>query len=159
MKRLTVIRHAKALDRIDYAEQFPSKSDWDRRCTRKGLLEAIRRARKWQKSSEFFPQILFSSELRRAQETAEIFGLCLNLDVSTVEELNPGNSLSNLHDRILSHPFSHTALVGHEPQLSDYIENYCDNPPIDLINPMAKSGILCFELNQSDADWIYTGSF
>ena len=66
------------------------------------------------------PQLILTSPLVRARETAEILGDELSLDRSPteLEELAPGRPASGMTEKLLEHPESAILLVGHMPDLS-----------------------------------------
>jgi phosphohistidine phosphatase len=114
--RLLVIRHAIAEERA--AAEKAGRPDAERALTKagrrkmQGAAEGLRRVEKR-------VDVLGSSPLVRAQQTAEIVGAAYGkLAVATVDALKPGKSVKGVLGWVQGQPDDATvALVGHEPQL------------------------------------------
>ncbi len=110
------IRHGIAADPEDY------ERDGDRPLTEKGRQKTQAIAQRLQELKLQFDEIL-TSPLVRAHQTAEIFlekGLAPQLTVN--ESLAPIGSFSNWLDEIKTLEHKTLALVGHEPDLSQWAE-------------------------------------
>ena len=114
---LLVLRHGKAEDR---GGDVP---DEERHLTKKGIRD-IRRVSRWMARSEVVPDIIVSSPLARAKETAEIVADRIGFagEVVRWDELAPGPDPSAVTARLGElEGASLPLLVGHEPQLSSLI--------------------------------------
>jgi phosphohistidine phosphatase len=114
---LLILRHGKAEDRGE------GVADESRTLTKKGIRD-IRKVARWMARSEVIPDVIVSSPLPRAKETAEIVADRIGYggDVSLWDELAPGPDPAAVVARLgelggASLPL----LVGHEPQLSSLI--------------------------------------
>lgn len=114
---LILLRHGKADD-------FNSLGDGARALVEKGREQA-RRAAKTLKRANLLPEIVLTSPLVRARQTAdefcEIAGLPGPLSQSWLScGMSPGEALSELSSFA---DFKRIAIVGHEPDLSRLIES------------------------------------
>jgi phosphohistidine phosphatase len=93
-------------------------SDIDRRLTVEGRTMLQRQAR-WMAGLKLPFELVVSSPLRRARETAEIIANGLGIQSVTDELLRPGCAAADLAE-LVSHHFSGTNVlfVGHQPDLS-----------------------------------------
>lgn len=115
--QLIILRHGKAEDHAS------SGRDYDRALVEKGFEQA-RRAGRLIRESGFQPDIVLSSPLVRARETAETFCKAADIAEPVIQEwlacgMRPETALSEL--RAFS-DFKRVAIVGHEPDLSSLIE-------------------------------------
>ena len=110
--KLLFLRHATAEDAQG------GMSDWDRALTDEGRTQAevVGNALRLLETQ---PEIVLSSPLVRARQTAEIVAALLGCRVELVDELQPGaDSINNLQ-HVLQHYDAETVmLVGHEPDFS-----------------------------------------
>ena len=112
-----LLRHGKAED------AGPGIGDTDRRLTKKGR-EEIAAAGRWMAAQELRFDLIATSPLVRAQETAKIIAECLGKKdrLSTWKVLAPGGNPDIVCCQIRKHPDLHAILlVGHEPLLSALI--------------------------------------
>lgn len=112
-----ILRHGKAED------TGPGIGDADRRLTKKGR-EKIFAAGRWIAAQELRFDLIASSPLVRAQETATIIAGCLGEKTRPVtwKVLAPGGNTDTVCQLIGKHPDLHAILlVGHEPLLSALI--------------------------------------
>jgi len=115
---LLILRHGKAETRGE-----PGKDDASRLLTPKGARE-IRVVSKWMAGCGIAPDLIASSPLKRARETAEIVadGISYGLEVAIWDELGPGSDPEAIRERLAGLPdVSMVLLVGHEPHLSHLI--------------------------------------
>ncbi|MEO8884500.1 MAG: histidine phosphatase family protein [Mucilaginibacter sp.] len=115
MKKLLLIRHAKATHEADF-------KDFERPLLDRGLHDAANMATRLKETGDI-PQILISSPALRTLATANIFSQHLNLsqaqinmDIYEASEkilVNVINSLPNEHDFI--------GIVGHNPGISELL--------------------------------------
>jgi len=112
-----ILRHGKAED------ARPGRGDADRRLTKKGR-EEIAAAGRWMAAWELRFDLIATSPLVRAQETAAIIADCLGEKdhLLTWKELAPGGDPESVCHLIGKHPDVRALLlVGHEPLLSALI--------------------------------------
>jgi phosphohistidine phosphatase len=112
-----ILRHGKAED------AGPGRGDADRKLTKKGR-EEIALAGRWMALQELRFDLIASSPLARARETAEIVcGVLGEKDPPvTWNELAPGGSPAGVCRRIQKHgDLRAVLLVGHEPLLSTLV--------------------------------------
>jgi len=132
---LFVLRHGKA-------EQSSDRADGKRALTGEGKDE-MRKIGKWMQQKKFRFDVIATSPLIRAYETAEIVARSLGQKERFVvwEELGPGGDLDTLSYRI-SRYGEDTAiiLIGHEPMLSMFISRIISgHDTVSLV--LAKGGL------------------
>ena len=113
-----ILRHGKAEKRGE-----ARKDDADRLLTRKGARE-IRAVSGWMVANRIAPDVVATSPLKRARETAEIAadGISFRGEISVWDELGPGPGPEAVRERLEALPDAQVILlVGHEPQLSELI--------------------------------------
>lgn len=115
---LYVLRHGKA-------EAFPSpgRQDADRPLTRQGRDE-MQRIASWMLRNRCRLDLIATSPLKRAEETADIIAGVYNLEKRLVvwEELSPGMDFDRLMEQIVScDDLTSLLIIGHEPSLSGCI--------------------------------------
>lgn len=141
-----VLRHGQAEPR----EQ--GKPDADRKLTAKGKRD-VRNVLTLARKAKAAPQVIYTSPLRRAQETAavaaEVFPDC---PIVTTRRLLPSASPAALGKEIAADPnVSRVLLVGHSPHLEAVIAHLLQAPvAIDL-----KKGALV-SLTGGTLQWIIT---
>ncbi|MGA1621664.1 MAG: phosphohistidine phosphatase SixA [Synechocystis sp.] len=136
---LYLIRHGIAEDRRE------ELADGDRRLTAKGIDKTQRIAQRLQKMGVEFDLIL-SSPLTRAQQTAQLFierGLSPQLE--TFAPLTPATDIARGLEQLAQDYASRSkrclALVGHQPDLSQWAEYLVFGAPHDKI-VLKKAGII-----------------
>jgi phosphohistidine phosphatase len=117
---ITFLRHAEA--------EGHASSDFDRRLTTKGIEQAVK-AGKFCSRSGLVPDVILSSPVIRARQTAEIVAKAVGVDVDVVEWLACGmepedclKQLSGLAE------VGSILLVGHEPDFSEAIAHLIGLP-------------------------------
>lgn len=118
MANLLIVRHAIALEREEW--NLRGRSDFDRPLSERG-------ERKFKKALAGLKKIIlkidtvYSSELVRARETAEIlsesYGLKTTIDVSYNHGKLPRDMLTHLSKLLAGKNDQTIAVVGHEPEL------------------------------------------
>jgi len=154
---LYILRHGKA------GQSFNRPEDSDRKLTSEGRSD-IRKVARWIRSKKIRFEVIATSPLTRAYETAEIVARTLKEKgrLEVWDELSPGGNQKTL--------FSHAAqynkdaaiiLVGHEPALSGLIGSIItggDTASIILTKGgMAKIRTYSFDRKPSgDLQWLLT---
>ncbi|HXN33539.1 MAG TPA: phosphohistidine phosphatase SixA [Polyangiaceae bacterium] len=123
--KLYVMRHGPAEEEAD------SGVDGDRALTAVGRRRVRNVAKALLEAGEQ-PIHVFTSSLVRAVQTAEIVAVVTNLsdhdDGGTVRvrrELAPGGAGAQLAQRLASEGLRRVMVVGHEPDLSDFVSTLC----------------------------------
>jgi len=101
----------------------PQKADFDRELSAHGAKELEKAARRL-KEIGFHPDLLVTSPLVRARQTAQILAKGLKLEKRLVVDprLDPGLDVAKLRAVIAEHAEADNfAFVGHEPSLSEVI--------------------------------------
>ncbi len=118
MRRVFVIRHAEAEEPVDAARE--RRNDGQRRLTESGKRDMCKAAAGLARLVEDIPLIL-TSPLKRALETAEILQAAFpRAKLRQQSLLSPGFDPDALLRSIAGQP-GPIALVGHEPDLSQWI--------------------------------------
>ena len=158
--KLYVLRHGEAADRDDpcYA------NDADRPLVRKGVRRTRALARVLRRLDITFDVIL-SSPLVRARETAEIVGHELRLEsrLELTEHLAPAGDVEKLVHRMnqLRPTPENILLVGHEPDASRLVSLLCTGG-LDLALTLKKGGLCRMEIEALSAgrcaglEWLLT---
>ncbi len=146
---LVLLRHGKA-------ENSHPDGDFSRALVEKGRKQA-RRAAKLLKSAGMLPDIVLTSPLVRARQTAEEFSETAEIPGAIIQGwlasgMTPENALAEL---AAFHDFNRVAIVGHEPDFSQLIQWILgtDGGSIDVkkgalaclaINPPSRRGTLLY---------------
>jgi len=129
--RLLVIRHAIAEDRDTFAST--GRDDASRPLTDQGKRR-MRRAARGLHGIVSTIDVLVSSPLTRAQETAEIVAAEYEIErIEHAEELRPEHPLPEAVAALARYDGDVVAIVGHEPQLSRLVTF--------LVSGMDRSGV------------------
>ena len=132
--RIVFVRHATAED------GGPSLPDWDRALTPEGRAEAPLVSNALQ-ALELQPDLVLSSPLVRAYQTAEIIAPVLGCTVMVADELQPGHgTLDNLQQVLARHTAGTVMLVGHEPDLSALAARLCNADERGIL--LKKAGLI-----------------
>jgi phosphohistidine phosphatase len=142
MKRVYLVRHGKA------EEYDPDRHESDdaRALTGEGRDELRSIARKLRRIDPA-TEVVLTSPLRRARETAEILAKALDVKVEDAAELAPPVSSARLIKKVRSRPESRIALVGHEPGLGQTIARWLGLG--DRSFPLRKGGIARLDVGDS----------
>jgi phosphohistidine phosphatase len=111
----------------------PPKKDFERELT-SGGVELIRNAANgWKKIVPSFDLIIYSPYLR-AEQTAKIICDVYNIPDKLSKENNiaAGCSTGMLIDTLSIYDFENIAVVGHQPDLSNHISNFCSQNSLNL---------------------------
>lgn len=123
MKLLTLIRHAKS------SWKEPGVEDFDRTLNKRGERDAPRMGERLAATGEQ-PDLIVSSSARRAERTARLIAEQLGIDPADVvlgAELYlapPARMLDVV--RALDPGLEHVALVGHNPGITDFLNQLSD---------------------------------
>lgn len=134
--KLYLLRHGRA----DWPEW--SKPDDERPLTEEGIEEmtSVAAALKRMKA---MPDVIFSSPLPRARETAAIAGKALGVKVRESDELMPGFERRRFDKLLTTVPGDDVMLVGHEPDFSTLSWSLTG-----AMVKMPKAGIACIEMGE-----------
>ncbi len=91
--------------------------DWDRKLTPEGQAQLQRIGRAMQRM-HVKPDLILTSPLVRAYQTAEVVAQALQRDARTAEELQPGCTFDDLQRLLRRYDAESVMLVGHQPDLS-----------------------------------------
>lgn len=94
-----------------------SVKDHDRALTEEGRTQVSQIAQAMQRLS-IKPDIILTSPLVRARETAEIIAQALAVQLETANDLQPGCILDDLQRLLRRYPQETVMLVGHQPDFS-----------------------------------------
>lgn len=117
MKRLTLIRHALAEDKL------PGQRDWDRPLSKSGEMDAATMAMRL-KIKNHKPDLILMSSALRTQQTAERFHHCFpSAEIEPYDELYLATS-SQLLRLIHTQPdnANHLMIIGHNPGLTEFAD-------------------------------------
>lgn len=133
---LYFLRHGQA------GHHSSAASDDERRLTDAGVA-ALRAAAPLWRRLNLRPDVVLTSPLPRARETAELFAEGVGLDPPVVDErLAPGAGWGDLARAMAAHPAARRVMfVGHEPDLSAAIRLLTDAASIR----MRKGAVACVE--------------
>jgi phosphohistidine phosphatase len=109
---LYILRHADA-DTV-------AATDDERFLSEKGVMQSQRIAR-FCDAHNFKPDVIFTSPLRRAHQTAKFVGDVLRSELRTVRWLSCGAQPSAILGHIKEANLHSAMLVGHEPDLSQFV--------------------------------------
>lgn len=141
---LLIIRHGKA-------EDIPSSGggDFSRALVEKGREQA-RNAARILSAAEMLPELVLTSPLLRARQTAEIFTQAAGIPGPILQDwlscgMSPAIALANL----ASYPeFRRIMIVGHEPDLSTLLRHALDSKGFFEVR---KGSLTCLDLPAGSA--------
>ena len=139
---LLIVRHAIAVDRT-----AAGQTDEQRPLTREGLEKFQRAARGLAQILEA-PDVLLTSPLVRARQTAEIAARAWDTDTIVVSEALAGGSPAQILAAVHKHlKRSRVALFGHEPDLSALLAHLLSSRHSDAFT-FKKGGAALVELDR-----------
>ena len=150
--KLYLMRHGKA----DWA-------DWDRpddeRPLNKQGAKQMKRVARILRERGVAPAVILSSPLPRARQTADHVAEALGLAVTVEPMLAPGFDRLSLRELLKKHDQPTVMMVGHEPDLSNVIEDLTGGVVV-----MNKAAIACVNVVDVDAPsgellWLVTPKF
>ena len=129
---LYLIRHSVA-ENISF-----DKKDFDRELTESGKSIISVFSKMW---INFIDQIdvILTSPLTRAVQTSEIIKSNLRNIPNVIKDnaIGSGSRTADLIDLVNSIEYENVAVVGHQPDLSNHINNFCGNGNINFVFPPA----------------------
>jgi phosphohistidine phosphatase len=139
MMKLYLVRHA-------IAEDHHPISDAERALTPKGRIKMAEQAKGLGKI-RFRPEIILTSPLRRALETAAIIGEVLGIKVEQLPELGPGSYMpADVLAALQPHAnLKEIALVGHQPGLGELAAFMLTGSTGGCDIEFKKGGVVCLE--------------
>ena len=124
---LYFLRHGKA--------GSPTRGDDDARELTAAGMDALRRAAPLWRRVNLRPDVVLSSPLVRARQTAELVAEAIGGEVLVDERLRPGASWGHLARAMAAHPDARRVLfVGHEPDLSSTVAHLTGAASVRLRN-------------------------
>lgn len=109
---IVIVRHGKAVDISEDGDDF------SRALSKKGK-DASKEAALSLKKAGFKPNLILSSPLKRAVETAEIFsGVFEGCEIVSLDILRPNNSVQQAFEYIQSYLDKNLIIIGHMPFIS-----------------------------------------
>lgn len=149
--KLYLIRHAPAQERHLFAQT--GKPDSQRPLTEKGRERMEEILNVFYKNEDNIDLIL-QSPLKRCLETGEIFKeFYPHAKFKTSENLKPDHSAKKLYDEIQSYDVDSLALIGHEPDLGQFISWLLFRQASDHF-PLKKSGIAKLDLYKDGRSYL-----
>lgn len=104
------------------------------------------------------PEIVFTSPLRRALETADIITKPLKINSTVVEWLKPGHQPSKIFEELNPYSNQNIMLVGHQPTLGWLLSSLVWGlPPKDLSIPpgsLAHLKLQSWQFGEAKIEWI-----
>ena len=135
VKQIYFFRHGEA-DWPDW-----DKPDDDRPLTKHGRKE-VRRVARFLRHVGAKSQLIFTSPLVRAAQTAKIVADILCLELVVEASLGKGFNAEKLRDLVRAHDLDRIVIVGHEPDFSRVIAALTGGKVV-----LAKSGVALVEVN------------
>lgn len=137
---LYLIRHS-------FAENISfDKKDFDRELTEKGKFVIKKASEAW-KNYLVKLDVVLTSPFIRAVQTAEILSSILQESQNIIKDniLAAGSRTSSLIDLLNSVNYKNVAVVGHQPDLANHINNFCGTGSFNLAFPPASLAKIEFE--------------
>ena len=114
------------------------KKDFDRELTSEGKSVIAKTSQAWKNYINQL-DIVLSSPLTRAVQTAEIISSNLQTNQNLIKDnnLGTGSRTSDLIELLNSLEYENVAVVGHQPDLSIHVNNFCGTGSFNLVFPPA----------------------
>ena len=122
------------------------KKDFDRELSEEGKIIITKASEAWK--NYLGPlDVVLTSPLTRAMQTAEILSSNLQVTPNIVKDnnLGTGSRTSDLIDLLNSLKYKNVAVVGHQPDLSHHINNFCGTGSFNIAFPPASLAKIEFE--------------
>ena len=137
---LYLIRHSIA-ENISF-----DKKDFDRELTEEGKFVIKKSSEAW-KNYVGNVEVILTSPLIRAIQTAEIISSTLQEIPNLIKDnnLGTGSRTADLIDILNSLEYKNVVVVGHQPDLSQHINNFCGTGSFNLAFPPASLAKIEFD--------------
>lgn len=126
MADILFVRHAIALEREEWNQR--GRSDFERPLTERGVRK-FQQALAGLKTIVERVDVIYSSELVRAKDTANMMGKTYKLPIKCDPHFNhgqlPRKMLEHLKEKVAANPTQTIAIVGHEPELCIMLHLVC----------------------------------
>ena len=122
------------------------KKDFDRELTEEGKFVIKKTSEAW-KSYIGNVDVVLTSPLKRAIQTAEIISTNLQDKQNLIKDnnLGTGSRTADLIDILNSLDYKNVVVVGHQPDLSQHINNFCGTGSFNLAFPPASLAKIEFD--------------
>ena len=122
------------------------KKDFDRELTEEGKFVIKKTSEAW-KNYIGNVDVVFTSPLKRAIQTAEIISANLQEIPNLIKDnnLGTGSRTADLIDILNSLEYKNVVVVGHQPDLSQHINNFCGTGSFNLAFPPASLAKIEFD--------------
>ena len=122
------------------------KKDFDRELTEEGKFVIRKTSEAW-KNYIGNVDVVFTSPLKRAIQTAEIISANLQEIPNLIKDnnLGTGSRTADLIDILNSLEYKDVVVVGHQPDLSQHINNFCGTGSFNLAFPPASLAKIEFD--------------
>ena len=122
------------------------KKDFDRELTEEGKFVIKKTSEAW-KNYIGNVDVVFTSPLKRAIQTAEIISSNLQEIPNLIKDnnLGTGSRTADLIDILNSLEYKNVVVVGHQPDLSQHINNFCGTGSFNLAFPPASLAKIEFD--------------
>ena len=122
------------------------KKDFDRELTEEGKFVIKKTSEAW-KNYIGNVDVVFTSPLKRAIQTAEIISANLQEIPNLIKDnnLGTGSRTADLIDILNSLEYKDVVVVGHQPDLSQHINNFCGTGSFNLAFPPASLAKIEFD--------------
>lgn len=138
--KLYLIRHS-------IAENISiDKKDFDRELTEEGKFIIKKTSEAW-KNYIGYIDVVLTSPLKRAIQTAEILSSNVQATPNIIKDnnLGTGSRTADLIDLLNSFDYKNVAVVGHQPDLSHHLNNFCGTGSFNFAFPPASLAKIEFE--------------
>jgi phosphohistidine phosphatase len=149
--KLCFLRHGEA--------DWPNwtKPDNERPLTERGRKE-MKRVAKFLERLKLVPDVILTSPLPRASQTAEIVGKRLGIELEIESALAHGFNIERLRRLLAKRDAECIMIVGHEPEFSEVIGELTDGK-----TKISKAGVARLEINRSCTSgtllWLFPPKF
>ena len=122
------------------------KKDFDRELTDEGKFVIKKPSEAW-KNYIGNVDVVLTSPLKRAIQTAEIISASLQEKQNLIKDnnLGTGSRTADLIDLLNSLEYKNVVVVGHQPDLSQHINNFCGTGSFNLAFPPASLAKIEFD--------------
>lgn len=122
------------------------KKDFDRELTEEGKFVIKKTSEAW-KNYIGNVDVVLTSPLKRAIQTAEIISINLQHKQNLIKDnnLGTGSRTADLIDLLNSLEYKNVVVVGHQPDLSQHLNNFCGTGSFNLAFPPASLAKIEFD--------------